>query len=449
MVALAGLLLSTRGVIVFGTLSVLAAVGFYGAEVSGLLAVSLPPQVRLGDLFVLVITIGLAATMMHVAVRSISTGFVRVRDAASVLRTMNADLQANRDALVKQTQELERRTRYLEATASVARDAAMLQDPRSLLARVVNLISEQFGFYHAGAFLLDSTGEWAVLQSASSEGGQRMLARGHRLRVGQQGTVGYVTDHGELRITLDVGEDSVFFNNPDLPETHSAVTLPLRVHNKIIGALDVQSREPAAFSAEDAEVLQSLADQVALAIDNAQLFLKTQESVDAERRARGELTREMWSRLLSGQTELGYLSTAQAVSSAWTGWLPEMEAAMQSAKAVLNESDRTRLAVPLQVGGQVVGVLNGYKAQGWTAEEIEMTQTLAEQLSASMERARLYRETQRTAARERVIGEVSGRIRETLDMEAMLRTAAEQMRQALDLEDLVVSLAIPEEKQSA
>jgi GAF domain-containing protein len=149
--------------------------------------------------------------------------------------------------------------------------------------------------------------------------------------------------------------------------------------------------------------------------------------------------------LISGQKELGYLSTAQGISSAWDAWSMEMETAMQSAKTVVSEQDRTRLAVPLEVGGQVIGVLNGYKAQGWTAEEIAVTQTLAEQLNSAVERARLYRETQRNAARERMIGEVTGRIRETLDVETVLKTAADQIRQALQLDRLVVRLGAPGE----
>ncbi|MBN2391395.1 MAG: GAF domain-containing protein [Anaerolineae bacterium] len=444
-VALAGLLLSTWGVIIFGALSALAVVGFYYAEVSGAISLVLPPQVRFVDLAVLIMTVGLAAAVMHIAVRSISTGFEHARRNADALRASNIELQASRDALVQQTSELERRARYLEATVSVARDVATVQEPQMLLTNVVRLISEQFGFYHAGAFLLDSTGEWAILQAASSEGGQRMLARGHKLRVGQQGTVGYVTSRGKARITLDISEDAIFFNNPDLPETRSAVTLPLRVHDQIIGALDVQSKEPNAFGDEDAKVLQSLADQIALAMSNAQLFLQAQESIEAERLARGELSREMWARLLGGEGELGYLSTAQGISSTWDAWLPEMETAMQSAKTVVSEQDRTRLAIPLEVGGQVIGVLDGYKAQGWTVEEVAMTQTLVEQLNAAVERARLYRDTQRRAARERTVGEVTGRIRETLNVEAVLKTAADEIRQALQLERLVVRLGAPDE----
>jgi GAF domain-containing protein len=107
------------------------------------------------------------------------------------------------------------------------------------------------------------------------------------------------------------------------------------------------------------------------------------------------------------------------------------------------EAEQGGVAVPLKVRDQVIGVLDGRKPFGaaWTEAELSLLQVLAEQLSVALESGRLYRDTQLRAARERLVGEVSGRIRETLDLETMLRTAAEQMRQALDLEDLIVRLA--------
>mgnify|MGYP005619831903 CR=1 FL=1 len=275
-----------------------------------------------------------------------------------------------------------------------------------------------------------------------------MLARGHRLRVGQQGTVGYVTSRGEPRIALDVGEDAVFFNNPDLPETRSAVTLPLRVHGDIIGALDVQSKEPAAFSNESAEVLQSLADQIALAINNANLFLRAQESAEAERRARGEITREMWARLLRQESDLGYLSNAQGVFPAEDTWRPEMASAIRTAKIVMDEQDNTRLAVPLEVAGQVIGVLDGYKAQGWAADEITIVQALVEQLNAAVERARLYRETQRRVAREGAIREISDEMQRATDMDSLLRITAEALNRTLHGSRVYVSMADPDQPEA-
>jgi putative methionine-R-sulfoxide reductase with GAF domain len=133
------------------------------------------------------------------------------------------------------------RTREIRTASEVARDSATIRDVDQLLDETVRLISSRFGFYHAGIFLVDAVGENAVLRAASSDGGRRMLARGHQLGVGKIGIVGYVTGTGNPRIALDVGADAVHFANPDLPETRSEMALPLRIGERIMGALDVRA----------------------------------------------------------------------------------------------------------------------------------------------------------------------------------------------------------------
>jgi signal transduction histidine kinase/DNA-binding response OmpR family regulator len=177
-------------------------------------------------------------------------------------------------------EETQRRAVQLAVASEVARDAIATLDVDQLLDETVRLISERFGFYHAGVFLVDEERGYAVLRAASSEGGQRMLERGHRLEVGRAGMVGYVTDTGEPRIALDVGQDAAHFVNPDLPETRSEMTLPLLVRGEVIGALDVQSTDEAAFTDEDVAVLQTMADQLANAIANARLFAEIEQTAE-------------------------------------------------------------------------------------------------------------------------------------------------------------------------
>jgi len=329
------------------------------------------------------------------------------------------------------TRDLERRARYLEASAQVARDAASVLEPQQLLERVVALIGERFGFYHAGIFLLDEAKEWAVLQAVSSEGGRRMLARNHRLKVGEVGIVGYVTGRGEPRVALDVGDDAVFFDNPDLPETRSEMALPLLVRGEIIGALDVQSREPEAFSDEDVAVLQTLADQVAMAISNARLFQQAQESLEAERRAYGELSREAWAEMLRGRPVLGYTCDNSGVRP------------VAGRSDAHSDDDLPALEIPVAARGQVIGTISVHKpgdAGEWTAEEVELVRTLTDQVGLALESARLYQDTQRRAASERLTSEVTARIRETLDVETVLETAVREISEALGLAALDVRL---------
>jgi len=450
-VLMVGLLLGTRAAIVAAVFSLLAGLGMAYAETQGLLldvATYAPLEILSSRGFELAAVI----VLLYLTARGIGEAFQRARHYATELEAQRRQLEETVREVRERTHELARRANYLEATTEVARDAAAVLDLQELLSRVVRLISEQFGFYHTGIFLLDPTGEWAVFQAASSEGGQRMLARGHRLGVGQEGIVGYVTGRGEHRIALDVGKDAVFLDNPDLPHTRSEVALPLQVRGKIIGALDVQSTEPEAFSDEDVAVLQTLADQVAVTISNARLFQQLRESLEAERRAYGELSRDAWRELLQTQLDLGVLSNRQGIFPARDFWRTEMEVALHTGETTLNDQDTTTLAVPLKIRDQVIGIVDGRKpddAGEWTAEEVVLIETLTEQLSMALESARLYQDTQQRAAREQLTGEVTARMRETLDVETVLKTAAQEMRQALGLSKMVIRLATEEPDDGA
>lgn len=398
------------------------------------------PITNISTWVVLTMGLVLVGAPLLQALRGLQESLERTLQANQELEARRQELEV---AISTRTTELSRRTSYLGATTAIAAAMATVQEEsKSLLARVVAVISEQFGFYHTGLFLLDATETWAVLQAASSDGGKRMMARGHRLRVGAEGIVGTVAARGEVRIAQDVGRDAVFFNNPDLPKTHSEIALPLRARSKIIGVLDVQSTESRAFTEEDVTVLQAIADQVAVAITNADLLRQVAESVEAERRLYAERSREAWQAFLRQHAELSYVSDEQGTSP-FSGWEPRMQVAAQTGEPARIETEQGAIALPLKVREQVIGVLDGRKPGGaaWTESELALLQVLAEQLSVALESGRLYRDTQLRAARERLVGEVSGRIRETLDLETMLRTAAEQMRQALDLEDLIVRLA--------
>jgi GAF domain-containing protein len=352
-------------------------------------------------------------------------------------------LQASLEELVaRQTADIERRNTQLETAAQVAREAASIHDQDQLLAETVRLISDRFGFYHAGIFLLDSSGEYAVLRAASSQGGQRMLAKGHRLQRGA-GIVGYVAALGEPRIALDVGVDEVFFDNPDLPGTRSEMALPLRVRGEIIGVLDVQSSEPAAFSEDDVAVLMAMADQLAVAVSNAQLFQQAQDSLEAQRRAYGTLSREAWADLLRAEPDLSVVRDERGISVADAPWQPHMETALWADRIMPSFDGVSSLAIPLKTRGQVLGVIEAQKPEGtghWAREEVEMLETLVERLGVTLESARLFQETQRRAARDRLLGEVTARVRETLDMESVLQTAIREIGQALNLAEVEVRM---------
>jgi GAF domain-containing protein/HAMP domain-containing protein len=340
-------------------------------------------------------------------------------------------------------QRVEERTRQIRTASEVARDAVAIRDVESLLDETVNLITARFGFYHAGVFLLDSDRQYATLRAASSEGGKRMIERGHSLAVGKVGIVGYVTGTGKPRIALDVGADQVHFANPDLPGTRSELALPLWSGDEIIGALDVQSKEPNAFDEDDVIVLQTMADQLAVAIDNARLIeeltelsslnrkvievysaLNQLEGYDTSLSQASVLLREQfdYKRVVIGLVDEDEIIVRSAASAEGAEAAPlgipvpmdrgplgravQMRAPVTvTARGVENlsagsggESPPTTIAVPLITRGNAIGALaiESSDPEGIGGQEIEILELIASQIAASLENARLNEETRQS-----------------------------------------------------
>jgi GAF domain-containing protein/HAMP domain-containing protein len=404
--------------------------------------------------------VGLTATVEDVAKGNLSAhAQVNTRDEIETLadsfNTMTtqlsglvADLEERvrerTHALEKQNETLQSRTSQLQTISEVARAVASAQDLQKLLETLVNLMSERFGFYHVGIFLLDEQHEYAVLRASNSEGGKRMLARQHKLRIGQVGIVGNVTGTGKARIATDVGQDAVYFSNPDLPLTRSEMTLPLIVSDHIIGALDVQSTQANAYTQNDIEVFDILADQVAIAIYNNQLYQDTRQALlDTENLHKQYLQRE-WSSEVEGRGKIGFLFTPIGLSQIEITDLPEIEKALMDGVSVVTSLDdqiegeaevKPSLTVPITLRGETIGVIRLQdeieKRQNWTEQEIASVKTVADQVGIALENARLLEQTMRRADRERKVLEITSKIRSAADPQAMIKTAVEELQKAL------------------
>ncbi len=181
----------------------------------------------------------------------------------------------------------ERQAALLQASARVSRSIASILDLNLLFNRTVDIICDEFGFYYAGVFIVDEGGEWAVLRAGRGEAGRAMLAERHKLHIGGNSMIGAAIENRSGRIALDVGREAVFFRNPFLPKTRSEMALPLIAGDEVIGALTVQSEVEAAFSDDDITALQTMADQLGVAIANARLYRQNHDLLrQAERRTR-------------------------------------------------------------------------------------------------------------------------------------------------------------------
>jgi GAF domain-containing protein/HAMP domain-containing protein len=362
----------------------------------------------------------------------------------SMADELSATVENLESRVAERTQALERRAVQIQAAAEIGSAVAKVRNLDQLLAQVTQLISERFGYYHTGIFLLDDRGEFAVLRAANSSGGQRMLMRGHRLKVGQVGIVGYVTGTGNPRIALDVGSDAAFFDNPDLPDTRSELALPLIAGSQTLGALDVQSTTESAFTQDDISTLRVLADQVAVAIENARLFEQNQSAIETIRRAYGDISQTAWQKMQKSIASIGFTSTSQ-------GGLVRIARNTPLGEPVPDQptpsEDGLTLAVPMKVRGRTIGSIRLSKSKfspPWTAEEISVVGTIADQLSGTLESARLYQEAQVRAATERQTANIGNQIRSSTAMDGILQNTIRELGKAFSASRTFITINIPE-----
>ncbi len=343
-------------------------------------------------------------------------------EVRNLLETLESRVAA-RTAEISATNEInQRRTLQLETISRVARAITSLSDPEELLPEIARQISISFGYYHVGIFLLDEGREFAVLRAANSPGGRKMLARGHQLKVGREGIVGYATNTGQARVALDVGTDAVYFNNPDLPETRSEIALPLQIGGNIIGALDVQSTAPQAFSNEDVKSLSLLSDQISIAIENARLY---------------ETTRSALRQLQQAYAEAGG-ETATSGYRFVRGTLEPLPPKSDSSP----QAEPETLEIPIILRGERLGALKIRRAgQGrWSETEIRMYQAITERMAFALENARLFSDARRRANLEKLTAETSAKISSSNQFETILRTAAEEISRILDGSEVLVQI---------
>ena len=336
----------------------------------------------------------------------------------------------------ERTKDLEDRVIQLRAAAQVAQDTLAIQDVRALLTKVTQLISERFNYYHAGIFLLDTHGEYAVLHAASSEGGQRMLEQGHRLRVGSEGIVGATAVARRPHIAHDVGSDAVYFDNPDLPQTRSEMALPLLIKDEVIGILDIQSTESQAFSQQDVEILLTLANQVSLAIQNARLSEEAQVNIAQLETFAAEQTKNIWGKRLKNQSR-GFFYTPLGITPLTTD---------QNLNGSGNKEQFSDAPIVLR-GKKIGNIALKRGSRQWTKKEKALISEVSNQVALAIENSRLVSETREQANRDKIITQFSSKLRETLDMDIIVKTALEEIKKTFGLDEAEVRLSIPDENR--
>jgi GAF domain-containing protein/HAMP domain-containing protein len=345
------------------------------------------------------------------------------------------------------THDLESQSFRLRVAAEIARDAASARDLRELLDQTAERIGVRFGFYHTGIFLLDSTREFAVLVASPTEAGNRLMASHHRQRVGDLGNVGRVAASGEPRRVMTVESDSAYVANPYLPRTRSQMSLPLRVENRVIGVLDVQSDDPTAFQDDDMATMQILADQLATAIERARLLEEVARNLKELESAYGSTTSQNWNRaardILAGNR--GYRFDNIRIEP--VSELPDLASAAIQSGTITNSNGSDpgsgaehKVAVPIKLRGQTIGVISLKLKEGYDSRTISIIELATERLATAMESARLYEETRLRADREQSIARVTTAISASTEYDQILQTTVREIGNILGDTEVAIQI---------
>jgi GAF domain-containing protein len=431
-IAMAGLLFGGRESLAVAVLSILAGLAMADAEQRGMLPIDpdtpFDVVISYGAIFLLMVSI------VHASSRGYRYLLSQMQETERDVRARNWELQQMRDSLeervAERTSDLERRSRYLEAAAQVAYVAGEYTNIEELVRESVDLIQEQFELYYVGLFIVDPTGEWAVLRGGTGEAGMRMLQREHRIRVGE-GMIGWSIEHNQSRFAQQAEADQVRLATPELAETRAEAALPLRARGQVVGALTVQSTKPDFFDEPTVTVLQTMADLVAIAIDNAELFAENEQALAAVRRAYGEISAEAWERLLRRRGSWGYHYDGARVFPIKDNWSAETTQAIQEAQPIDDQDASERcLALPIQVGSKVIGAISFRRKDedgDWDEAQVDLLQSLTDRLGQALDSARLLNESRRRAAREERMNQIAARLANAVDVDAMLRATVREL----------------------
>lgn len=460
----ASLTLGAKGALIFAALTMITVTIMGLLEISGTVVNSLSYLTDATDIILIGIISPLVTAIVQITLlgrlnkslelaqrstseqKEINSELLRLQqNLEQIISERTGELEAKTSQLEEQVKANQRRALQFQAIADVARYVANIRDIDTLFKTVTELINDELGYYHIGIFLNDEANLYSILVASNSAGGQKMLERNHRLKIGETGIVGNVASSGSPRVALDTGDDAVFFNNPDLPETRSEMAVPLKISGQVIGALDIQSKDANAFSTTDIEVFTALADQVAVAIESVRLYENTQKSLSESETIYRQYLRSEWGRLSGESTLTGFryrVTGATPLESRLAR--PEFDQALASGDITIHrdEKDESALVVPIKLRGETLGVVSirqpGNKT--WSKDEIELVQSIADRFAISAENARLFEESQERASLERTIGEISAKLGSSVNLNTVLQTAVEELGQVLRGSEVAIQL---------
>jgi signal transduction histidine kinase/DNA-binding response OmpR family regulator/HAMP domain-containing protein len=336
--------------------------------------------------------------------------FPQALEYQQLSRSFNA-MASNLETLIGTLEDrVARRTRGLQVTADIGRTVAAEHNLEELLDRVTNMIRDRLGFYHVQVFLVDDVGESVVLRASTGEVGKQLLEMGHKLPIGSASVIGQVISQATFVVASDVETSAIHRRNELLPNTRAEAAVPLQMGSVVFGALDVQSTEPDVFDETALSVLSTIADELAVAIHNAQLFAEREKLLSASTQLTQLLTREGWGEFLSQAREqlVGY--TYDQVDIRPVG------------APLPGDGGAHYVSAPIQLRGEVIGELVAQPSEDreWTETDQALLEAVAERLALALENARLFEQTQKTLSDTMRLYDAGRLISEATTPEALL-----------------------------
>jgi GAF domain-containing protein len=386
------------------------------------------PMGNFSDWLTATLTDILLSVVIIIGLRLVHGEFQEAREqAGSALLKLQEESAQLELRVEERTNQLSQKSELLRSAAFIARNIAELQDVPLLLERTVRWASELFGLHHVAIYLFDDQRKVAFLQAASSESGKRMLENGFHIESSSRNIVGQVAGHNKSYIITeeDVNSKSRLTSEGKLDTTKTQVVMPLTVRGRIIGIMDFQSKEPRTFSPDEIEILQSMADQIAISINSVHLINETQAFAGEMESLTSEQTKIAWRNYFSNR-ELAFEYTPS-----------ETKAVVGGQGRIKNENE---LQIPLRLRGQSIGAISfrGKENSEWSEGEQSLAERVAEQVALALENSRLIEETRQRAVQQQTVNEISARLNRSLNMDTLLQSAARELGSLPDVAEVSV-----------
>ncbi|MFQ5575898.1 MAG: GAF domain-containing protein [Anaerolineae bacterium] len=369
-------------------------------------------------------------------------------EIGSLAVSFNAMANQVRELVTTLEDRVQERTRALETSAIISRQFTTILDIDELLSQVVNSIQNAFKYDHVHMYLVDEPTGDLVLHEGAGRTGRRLVNQGYRLKPGE-GVVGAVARSGKAVLATGGDEISAENRSPLLSKTRAELAVPLRKGETILGILDVRNEAENSLDEEDQTLVQAIADQVAVAVDNAHLFQETRRAVAEVEAMNRRLTRQVWHGITDKTGTHGFVFTKSGATVAASEWLPVMNRAVQQKELARQNGERedapggeSSLAIPLLLRGEVIGAIGIERPaeRAWTDDELTTIRAISEQISLALDAARLADETERAAWRDRVVGESTAEIWATAEVEQVMKAAVSQLGQKLRASEVIIRL---------